>query len=128
MDETAQGRVKSPNYRSASQLYDAGYKEYITDLSYVYLVNPPRMLCAPTQPLRAGRDFWWVCIEEEQSLPIPSRPGKLALVDPQRKTKEHALWYLENLIRYDYTRRALNKNMWSERTLAGPATRSISRL
>ena len=23
MDETAQGRVKSPNYRSASQLYDA---------------------------------------------------------------------------------------------------------
>jgi hypothetical protein len=76
MDETAQGRVKSPNYRSASQLYDAGYKEYITDLSYVYLVNPPRMLCAPTQPLRAGRDFWWVCIEEEQSLPIPSRPGK----------------------------------------------------
>jgi hypothetical protein len=47
---------------------------------------------------------------------------KLALVDPQRKTKEHALWYLENLIRYDYTRRALNKNMWSERTLAGPAT------
>lgn len=68
--------------------------------------EPPRMLCAPTQPLRAGRDFWRVCIEEEQSLPIPSRPGKLALVDPQRKNKEHALWYLvrrENLIRYDYT-------------------------
>lgn len=37
---------------------------------------------------------------------------KLALVDPQRKTKEHVLWYLvrrENLIRYDYTRRAVKQ-------------------
>ena len=67
MDETAQGRVKSPNYRSASQLYDAGYKEYITDLSYVYLVNPPRMLCAPTQPLFVREEISGGCASRKSN-------------------------------------------------------------
>lgn len=97
----------------------------------MYLVNP-RGCFALRLSLFVREEISGGCASRKSnpSLYLVARE-KLALVDPQRKTKEHVLWYLvrrENLIRYDYTRRALNKNMWSERTLAGPATRSISGL